>query len=90
MLRWSGDISHWLGRGEGQVFGRAALVTHSRVVECHADGATMMPIVLPNDLLTTKLPESGVVIGACCHQVGGIGTEGAIPHPALMTMQRGF
>ena len=48
----------------------------------------MMSIILPNNLLTLELPESGIVIRAGGDQIGAVGTEGAIPYPTLMARQR--
>lgn len=55
------------------------------VVQCHADGAPVVAVVLPDDLLAVQLPEPGVVIGARGDQVGRVCAERAVPDPALVT-----
>ena len=45
---------------------------------------------MPNDLLARELPQTGIVVAAYCNEVCAIGTESAIPHPALMACQRGL
>ena len=46
-----------------------------------------MPIVLSNDCLSSQFPQPCVVIAARSDQVGAIGTESTVPHPALMAFQ---
>jgi len=57
------------------------------VIESDADGTTMVAIVLSNDGGGAELPQTGVVVATHGHQVSGVGTEGAIPDPALVIVQ---
>lgn len=50
----------------------------------------MVAVVLPDDLLALQLPQAGVVVGAGGDQVGAVGAEGAVPHPALVAGQGGL
>lgn len=60
------------------------------VVQSNADSATVMSVILADDLLTMKLPQSCIVIAAGCHQVGTIGAECTVPDPSLMACKSGF
>lgn len=60
------------------------------IVQRNADSSSMMPIILTDDGLTAKLPQSRVMVAAGRHQVGRVGAESAIPHPPLVTCQRRF
>ncbi len=46
-----------------------------------------MTVVLADDGLTVQLPQPSIVIRASCDQVCRIGTESAVPDPALMTCE---
>jgi len=50
----------------------------------------MVTIVLPDDLLAMELPETSVVVRASCDQISGVGTESAVPDPALVASQSTF
>lgn len=50
----------------------------------------MMPVILPDDLLTVQLPQPRIVVGACGNQVGTICRESAVPDPALVARERGL
>lgn len=80
----------WVEWGREPCVRREPLVAHCRVVQRHAYGATMVSVVLSDDLLTAKLPEARIVIGACSDQVGRVSAECAVPHPALMAVERGL
>lgn len=54
------------------------------VVERNAYRTTVVAIILPNDLLGVQLPQARIVVAACRHEVGAIGAEGTVPHPALV------
>lgn len=57
------------------------------VVQCNADSTAMMAVVLPDDLLRAQLPQSRVVVAASCDEVRAIGTESAVPDPALVAIE---
>lgn len=76
------DVSH---RSEAQ--GLSGLRV---VVQCDAHGASVMPVILADDGLAAKLPQSRVMIAASCHQVRRVGAEGTVPNPALVARQRGL
>ena len=46
-----------------------------------------MTVVLSNDLLTMQLPQPRIMIRASRNEIRRIGTESAIPNPALMSSQ---
>jgi hypothetical protein len=69
---------------------RHSLVAYRSVVECDTNCSTVVSVVLPNNALTAKLPQSRIVIGAACNQVCTVGREGAVPHPTLVAMQCGL
>lgn len=48
----------------------------------------MVTIILPDDLLCMKLPQTRVVVAASSDQVRRVGREGAVPHPALVAGKR--
>lgn len=60
------------------------------VVQRDADGATVVAVVLADDLLAVQLPQAGVVVGAGGDEVGRVGAEGAVPDPALVARQGGL
>lgn len=60
------------------------------VIEGDTDGASVVAIVLANDLLAVELPEPGIVVGTGRHQVGRIGAERAVPDPALVAREGGL
>lgn len=60
------------------------------VVQCDAHGASVVPVILADDGLAAKLPQSRVVIAASCHQVRRVSAEGTVPNPALVACQRGL
>ena len=68
--------------------GRARLPADSRVVKCNADGAAVVAVILADDVQAAELPEAGVVVRARGDEVGRVGAEGAVPHPALVAVQR--
>lgn len=47
-----------------------------------------MPIILPNNLLTSQLPQPRIVITTRRNQIRRVRTERTIPHPSLMARQR--
>jgi len=57
------------------------------VVQCHTHRSSMMAVVLSDDALALQLPQSRIVITARSNQIRTIGTEGAIPNPALVASQ---
>jgi hypothetical protein len=61
-------------------------LTLAVVVERNTDGAAVMTVVLSDDLLRAQFPEASIVVGACGHQVCGIGAKGAVPNPPLVLM----
>lgn len=58
------------------------------VVQSNADRTTVVSIVLADNLLRLKLPETSVMIAAGGDQVGRVGAERAVPNPALVTSKR--
>src|SRR4051794_1126335 len=57
------------------------------VIQCDTDGATVMAVVLADDLLTVQLPETRVVIAASRNKVCAIRAESAVPDPPLVACQ---
>lgn len=57
------------------------------IVQSHTHCPTMMPIILPNNLLATQLPQPCVMIRTRRNQIGRISTKRTIPHPPLMRRQ---
>jgi len=57
------------------------------VVEGHADGRLVVPVVLADGLPRRQLPQAGNVVAGGRDQVGRVGREGAVPHPALVAVQ---
>lgn len=49
-----------------------------------------MAAILTDDLLAAQLPQSCEMVRARRDQVRGIGAESAVPHPALVAVQRGL
>lgn len=49
-----------------------------------------MSVILADDGLAAKLPQSRVMIATSCHQVRRVGAEGTVPNPALVARQRGL
>lgn len=72
---------------EGNIPG-PALSGFGVVVQRDADGASVVAVVLTDDLLAVELPEPRIVVAACRNQVGTICAEGAVPHPALVAGER--
>lgn len=62
-------------------------LAHGRIVEGDANSAAMVAIVLPDDAPRGDLPQAGIVVGAGGDEVGGVGAERAVPHPALVAVQ---
>lgn len=58
------------------------------IVQGNADRATVVPVVLADNLLCLKLPEASVMIAAGGNQVGRVSTERAVPNPALVAGKR--
>jgi hypothetical protein len=50
----------------------------------------MVPVVLPNDLLAVQLPKARIVVRAGRDKVCRVGAESTVPHPSLVTLERGF
>lgn len=48
-----------------------------------------MAIVLADDAGGAELPQTGVVVATDGDEVGGVGAEGAVPHPALVVIEHG-
>lgn len=57
------------------------------VVQCNANSASVVTIVLPDDGLVLQLPKPGVMIRAGRHQVRRVCREGAVPYPSLVAVQ---
>jgi hypothetical protein len=68
---------------EGYIPG-SALSGFGVVVQRDADGASVVAVVLTDDLLAVELPEPRIVVAACRNQVGAVCAEGTVPHPALV------
>jgi hypothetical protein len=49
-----------------------------------------MSVVLPNDTLTAQFPQASIMVATRRHQIRTVRTEGAVPHPALVTVQGGL
>jgi hypothetical protein len=49
-----------------------------------------MSVVLSNDTLTAQLPQARIVVTARRYEVCTVRTEGAVPHPTLVTVQSGL
>lgn len=47
----------------------------------------MMAVVLPDNALTAQFPQSSIMVRARSHKIGAVGTERAVPDPALVSMQ---
>jgi hypothetical protein len=47
----------------------------------------MMPIILPNNTLTTQFPQPRIVITTRRNQIRAVRAERAIPHPPLVSVQ---
>jgi hypothetical protein len=60
------------------------------IVKSNTNGSPVMSIVLSDNLLTMQLPQSRVVIRASSYQVRRVGTESAVPYPALVTGEGGL
>jgi len=57
------------------------------IIESYANCASVVAVVLSDDLLAVQFPESSVMVRACRDEIRGIGTEGTVPNPSLMTCQ---
>jgi len=57
------------------------------VVEGNANGPSMMPVILPDDLSSLEFPQPGIVVATNRDKVGRVGGEGAIPDPTLVGLQ---
>ena len=68
---------------EGYIPG-PALSGFGVVVQRDTDGASVVAVVLTDDLLAVELPEPRIVVAACRNQVGAVCAEGTVPHPALV------
>jgi hypothetical protein len=66
---------------------RPCLASFRIIIESNTNGASMMAIVLPDDLLARQLPQSSVMVRTCRHKVRRIGTKRTVPDPSLMTGQ---
>jgi hypothetical protein len=60
------------------------------VIQRYTDRPTVMAVVLTNDLLAMQLPQSRIVVGTSRNQVRTVGTERAVPNPALVPRKRGL
>lgn len=54
------------------------------VVQGNADRTTVMSVVLADNRLRLKLPETSVMVAAGGNQVGRVSAERAVPNPALV------
>lgn len=82
-------LGRLVGLKIGIILGRV-LTGLGIVVERDADGATVVAVILTDDLLRVKLPQARVVIATGGHEVGAIGAEGAVPDPTLVARQGGL
>lgn len=64
------------------------LVTNSRVIQSHTNGAPVVSVVLPDDTLAVQFPQPRIVVGARSHQISTIGTKSTIPNPTLVAVKR--
>jgi hypothetical protein len=69
---------------------RTLLITYGCVVQGDAHDAPVMAVILPYDALAAQLPQPRVVVATCCDQIRAVCTEGAVPDPALVAVQRGL
>ena len=66
------------------------LTSFTIIVQGNADCATVMAVVLPNDLLRLKFPEASVMVAAGGNQIRRVSAERAVPNPTLVTGKRAF
>jgi hypothetical protein len=50
----------------------------------------MVSVILPNDGLRAQLPQAGIMVRTSRDEIGRVRTESAVPHPALVPLQRGL
>jgi hypothetical protein len=50
----------------------------------------MVPVILPNNTLTTQLPQPRKVIRTRRNKIRRVRTECTVPHPSLVSLQRHF
>ena len=67
-----------------------ALTPLGVVVQGHANGAAVVTIVLPDDLLTMKFPQACIVVTTGRDEVRAVGAKGTVPHPPLVARQGSF
>lgn len=58
------------------------------IIQRNANSASVMSVILADDLLAVYLPQPSVVIRARRHQVCRIGTERTVPYPPLVSRKR--
>lgn len=57
------------------------------VVECDTDSSAVVAIILSNDALAGKFPQSGVMVAAGSDEVCRICRECTVPYPALVAVE---